>query len=103
MKTRFADRAEAARMLAHELAKHVLPAPVVVALPRGGVPIAAVPVAPHDALQSLRDEVDEVVCLAEPEPFIAIGCHYRDFHQVSDDEVIRALDAAHAAPPPASG
>ncbi len=217
MKTRFADRAEAARLLAQDVAARALPAPVVVlALPRGGVPIAAelarvlhapldllmvrkigapwqpelaiaavvdgaapdivfndevmaqsridpdyieaevlkelheihrrrglylhgraavpvkgatvvvvddgiatgttlrvalralrrqqparlvlaVPVAPHDVLQSLRTEVDEVVCLAEPEPFIAIGCHYRDFHQVSDAEVIDALDAAHAA------
>ena len=59
--------------------------------------VLAVPVAPHDVLQSLRGEVDEVVCLAEPDPFVAIGCHYRDFHQVGDAEVIAALDAAHAA------
>lgn len=59
--------------------------------------VLAVPVAPHDVLQSLRGEVDEVVCLAEPDPFVAIGGHYRDFHQVGDAEVIAALDAAHAA------
>lgn len=54
----------------------------------------AVPVAPHDTLLALRAEVDDLVCLAEPEPFHAIGLHYRDFHQVSDDEVLAALNAA---------
>ena len=59
--------------------------------------VVAVPVAPDDVLRSVRAEVDDVVCLATPQPFDAIGRHYRDFHQVSDDEVIDALDAAHAA------
>lgn len=67
--------------------------------------VVAVPVAPDDVLRSVRAEVDDVVCLATPQPFDAIGRHYRDFHQVSDDEVIDALDVAHAAfesavPPP---
>ena len=53
--------------------------------------VLAVPVAPADTLQALRAEVDEVVCLAEPEPFIAVGAHYRDFHPVGDDEVVAAL------------
>lgn len=56
--------------------------------------VLAVPVAPHDTLTELRHEVDRIVCLAEPDPFRAIGLHYVDFHQVSDDEVIAALDAA---------
>jgi putative phosphoribosyl transferase len=56
--------------------------------------VLAVPVAPHDTLMALAREVDRVVCLAEPDPFRAIGLHYDDFHQVSDDEVIAALDAA---------
>lgn len=60
--------------------------------------ILAVPVAPADAVAALRDEVDEVVCLAVPEPFVAIGLHYLDFHQVSDDEVVRLLaDAGESA------
>jgi putative phosphoribosyl transferase len=59
--------------------------------------VLAVPVAPHDTLMALTREVDRIVCLAEPEPFRAIGLHYRDFHQVSDAEVIAALDEAHAA------
>jgi putative phosphoribosyl transferase len=60
--------------------------------------VLAVPVAPHDTLLALRREVDDVVCLAEPYPFRAIGLHYVDFHQLDDDEVIAALNAA-AAPP----
>lgn len=56
--------------------------------------ILAVPVAPSDTLARLRDEVDDIVCLAEPFPFHAIGLHYRDFHQVGDDEVLAALAAA---------
>ncbi len=53
--------------------------------------VLAVPVAPHDALLALGHEADLVVCLAEPEPFRAVGLHYADFHQVEDDEVIAAL------------
>lgn len=54
----------------------------------------AVPVAPADTLASLRTEVDETVCLSTPFPFHAIGLHYIDFHQVSDEEVLAALDSA---------
>jgi putative phosphoribosyl transferase len=53
--------------------------------------VLAVPVAPHDTIEMLSAEVDEIVCLAEPFPFHAIGLHYDDFHQVSDDEVLAAL------------
>ena len=56
--------------------------------------VLAVPVAPLDTVERLRTEVDQLVCLATPEPFHAVGPHYRDFHQVEDDEVIAALDAA---------
>ena len=58
--------------------------------------VLAVPVAPADTVARLRGEVDTLVCLAQPEPFHAIGLHYRDFHQVGDEEVIAALDAAGA-------
>lgn len=68
------------------------------ALRRRGVAaiVLAVPVAPPDTAARLAAEVDRLVCLAEPKPFRAVGCHYRDFHQVDDDEVIAALDAAAA-------
>jgi putative phosphoribosyl transferase len=51
----------------------------------------AVPVAPADTVRSLRPLVDDLVCLAMPEPFRAIGLHYDDFHQLSDDEVIEVM------------
>lgn len=54
--------------------------------------VLAVPVAPADTIARLREEVDEVICLATPAHFQAIGLHYRDFHQVSDDQVIALLD-----------
>lgn len=53
--------------------------------------VLAVPVAPADTLARLRGEVDDIVCLATPEPFRAVGLHYADFHQVSDEEVLAAL------------
>ncbi len=57
--------------------------------------VLAVPVAPQDTLDAMRAEVDEVVCLSTPDPFHAVGAHYVEFHQVGDDEVIAALDAAN--------
>jgi putative phosphoribosyl transferase len=53
-----------------------------------------VPVAPAETVAALRSEVDDVVCLETPEPFVAIGLHYRDFHQLSDEDVVRALEDA---------
>jgi putative phosphoribosyl transferase len=61
--------------------------------------VLAVPVAPADTLEALRAEVDQVVCLAQPFPFHAVGQHYVDFHQVGDDEVVAALDAVAATGP----
>jgi putative phosphoribosyl transferase len=52
--------------------------------------IIAVPVAPRDAVDRLREKVennDRVIVLYSPEPFIAVGQFYEDFGQVSDSEV----------------
>jgi predicted phosphoribosyltransferase len=57
-----------------------------------GTLVLAVPVAPTGALQDLQNEADEIVCLEGHEPFGAIGVFYRDFRQVSDEEVIATLD-----------
>ena len=54
--------------------------------------VLATPVAPPDALDLLRPEADEIVCLETPAKFWAIGYFYRDFHQLEDDEVIAILD-----------
>jgi putative phosphoribosyl transferase len=54
--------------------------------------VLAVPVAPQDALEAMRREADEVVCLETPEPFFAIGEWYEDFSATSDDEVTALLE-----------
>ena len=53
--------------------------------------VLAVPVAPTESLGALRQEVDDLVCLEDHELFGAIGLYYRDFRQVSDEEVIEML------------
>lgn len=63
--------------------------------------VVAVPVAPPDTVEVLRSEADEVVCLATPEPFMAIGCWYVAFPQLSDEEV-RSRLAESWAPRPAA-
>jgi len=54
--------------------------------------VLAVPVAPAETVEALREEVDEVVCLETPFPFGSIGRFYRRFEQVEDDTVIEMLD-----------
>jgi putative phosphoribosyl transferase len=56
--------------------------------------VLAVPVAPPEAVESLRHEVDEVVCLHTPDDLYAIGQFYDDFSQVEDDEVRELLERA---------
>lgn len=56
--------------------------------------ILAVPVAPRDVLESLGQECDELVCLATPQPFHAVGAHYVNFAQTTDAEVKRLLAAS---------
>lgn len=52
--------------------------------------VLALAVAPPEIVAMLEEDADEVVCLATPAPFFAIAPWYRDFSEVSDDEV-RAL------------
>jgi len=49
--------------------------------------ILAVPVGPRDSIESLRQEVDQLVCLHTPEIFWAVGAFYNVFDQTTDDEV----------------
>ena len=53
--------------------------------------VLATPVAAPDTLESLRGEVDEVVCLESPENFGAVGRFYADFEQTTDEEVVATL------------
>ena len=59
--------------------------------------VLAVPVAPSDTLDAMRDEADEVVCLEAHDVFGAIGFFYADFRQVNDEEVIDILNASKAS------
>lgn len=53
--------------------------------------IVALPVAPLDMAQELEQMVDEFICIETPVDFMAVGAHYRDFTQVSDEEVVELL------------
>lgn len=59
--------------------------------------VVAVPVAPPDVVAEFGEEADAVVCLEQPHDFRAIGFHYRDFHQIGDDEVMEILAAVREA------
>lgn len=56
--------------------------------------VVAVPVAPADTQERVRQAVDELICLETPEIFHAIGHFYLDFRQMTDEEVIYLLDRA---------
>lgn len=58
--------------------------------------IAAVGVAPPETLERIAKEADEVVYLAAPPNFYAVGQFFKDFSQVSDEEVVAIL----GQPPP---
>lgn len=56
--------------------------------------ICAVPVGSLEAVAKVRPYADDVLCLASPAAFYAVGQFYRDFRQVDDDEVIALLRAS---------
>jgi predicted phosphoribosyltransferase len=53
--------------------------------------VVAVPVASIEARERIASLADEIVCLATPEWFSAVGQWYRDFGQTSDAEVRELL------------
>jgi predicted phosphoribosyltransferase len=53
--------------------------------------IVAVPVAPPDRLEEVAHWCDQIICLAAPESFRAVGEFYGDFGQVDDEVVITLL------------
>jgi len=52
----------------------------------------AVPVGPIDSIRMLENEGAMVICPMVPARFHAVGLHYRDFGQTSDDEVVHLLN-----------
>ncbi|MFL5383135.1 MAG: phosphoribosyltransferase [Longimicrobiaceae bacterium] len=63
--------------------------------------VVAVPVAPQETCDALREEVDDMVCAVTPEPFHAVGLWYHDFSQTTDEEVHDLLERARERQPAA--
>jgi predicted phosphoribosyltransferase len=72
------------------------------AMAGAGKIVLAVPVAPIESLERLRPYAAEIIALATPEPFWAVGPHYADFTQTEDEEVVRLLEEARAFAGPQS-
>ena len=62
--------------------------------------VLAVPVAPGDTIEALRPECDDIVCLSTPRQFRAVGLHYANFSQTTDEEVVGLLRSAATPPEP---
>lgn len=56
--------------------------------------VVAVPVAALETCNMFRDEVDEIVCVFTPEPFLGVGVWYENFPQTTDEEVHDLLERA---------
>ncbi|MBK8026961.1 MAG: phosphoribosyltransferase [Chloroflexi bacterium] len=60
--------------------------------------VVGVPIASSESCDAFRDEVDQVICAVTPEPFHAVGLWYRNFEQVSDEEVQDLLARSRGDP-----
>ena len=49
--------------------------------------VIAVPTAARDTCRFFKEKVDEIICVATPEPFYGVGAWYEDFSQTTDKEV----------------
>jgi putative phosphoribosyl transferase len=58
--------------------------------------VLALPVGPPETVEVLRTMVDEFICLETPVYFMAVGAHYSDFTQVTDEEVVKLLQRSTA-------
>jgi predicted phosphoribosyltransferase len=61
--------------------------------------IAAVPVGAPESCAALRRDVDELICVATPAPFYAVGLWYDDFTATTDVEVRTLLAEAERRRP----
>jgi putative phosphoribosyl transferase len=73
--------------------------------------VVAVPVSPSETLRKVAAEADEVLAVQVPRDFLSVGQWYRNFEQVTDEDVARCLaepatarasSGSHAAPVPGS-
>lgn len=84
----FSDRREAGRRLAERLSERNLPDPVVLALPRGGVPVA------YEVAAALGAPLDVLVARkigAPGQPELGVGAVAEGAITVLDDATLRAL------------
>jgi len=54
--------------------------------------VTALPVAPPETAGEIKKLVDEFICLETPPDFMAVGNYYRDFGQISDEQVVKLLE-----------
>ena len=57
--------------------------------------VIAVPTAALETCESLKHEVDQVICATTPEPFYGVSRWYEDFSQTTDEEVRTLLQEAN--------
>jgi len=53
--------------------------------------VVALPVAPQETIDRLKSLADEVIVLSTPTDFGAVGEFYREFPQITDEEVVELL------------
>ena len=53
--------------------------------------ILAIPIAPKEKIRSFKKEVDEIICLEQPLEFYGIGQFYKNFEQITDEQVINLM------------
>lgn len=59
--------------------------------------IVAVPVSSLQAADLVRAESDELICLETPDYFMAVGDFYRNFQQLTDEDVIDYIKKSESA------
>lgn len=59
------------------------------------VVVLAVPVTSEDTYREIRQDFDSVFTLEIPKLFQSVGEFYKDFHEVSDEEVVMLLQSTH--------
>jgi predicted phosphoribosyltransferase/predicted alpha/beta-hydrolase family hydrolase len=64
--------------------------------------VCAVPVAAPSSLERIGRLADDVVCLATPRSFHAVGQYYRQFAGVTDSEVVEILNRPRSGATPAA-
>lgn len=53
--------------------------------------IFATPVCARGTAESLKHKIDQIICLVSPYEFSSVGLWYKNFSQLSDEEVVKLL------------